>query len=131
MTVCVYFFVFTPKTAYDVRISDWSSDVCSSDLAPATSALRFMRCYSPKYFSDRRLRRRLQLSDVYTGNWHISGNAGRQDLDRKSVVWGKRVSVRVDHGGRRDIKNRNRTRCTYYQKDGFTNLVTRLSYEKR
>src|SRR3546814_6844652 len=26
------FFVFKQKTAYDVRISDWSSDVCSSDL---------------------------------------------------------------------------------------------------
>src|SRR3546814_7459826 len=24
-------FVFKPKTAYEVRISDWSSDVCSSD----------------------------------------------------------------------------------------------------
>src|SRR3546814_1379906 len=29
---CVLFFVFKQKTAYDVRISDWSSDVCSSDL---------------------------------------------------------------------------------------------------
>src|SRR3546814_12393166 len=26
------FFFFNQKTAYDVRISDWSSDVCSSDL---------------------------------------------------------------------------------------------------
>src|SRR3546814_1728873 len=26
------FFVFKQKTAYDMRISDWSSDVCSSDL---------------------------------------------------------------------------------------------------
>src|SRR3546814_10714484 len=26
-------FVIKQKTAYDVRISDWSSDVCSSDLA--------------------------------------------------------------------------------------------------
>src|SRR3546814_1866721 len=26
------FFFFKQKTAYDVRISDWSSDVCSSDL---------------------------------------------------------------------------------------------------
>src|SRR3546814_12830768 len=25
---------FKPKTAYDMRISDWSSDVCSSDLPP-------------------------------------------------------------------------------------------------
>src|SRR3546814_5453402 len=26
------FFVFKQKTAYEMRISDWSSDVCSSDL---------------------------------------------------------------------------------------------------
>src|SRR3546814_9720538 len=25
-------FCFKPKTAYELRISDWSSDVCSSDL---------------------------------------------------------------------------------------------------
>src|SRR3546814_5460808 len=30
--MCVCFFFFKQKTAYDVRISDWSSDVCSSDL---------------------------------------------------------------------------------------------------
>src|SRR3546814_10309780 len=29
----VYFFFFKQKTAYEMRISDWSSDVCSSDLA--------------------------------------------------------------------------------------------------
>src|SRR3546814_4477125 len=29
---CVLFFFFKQKTAYEVRISDWSSDVCSSDL---------------------------------------------------------------------------------------------------
>src|SRR3546814_296215 len=28
----VLFFFFKQKTAYDMRISDWSSDVCSSDL---------------------------------------------------------------------------------------------------
>src|SRR3546814_6930571 len=27
-----FFFVFKQKTAYEMRISDWSSDVCSSDL---------------------------------------------------------------------------------------------------
>src|SRR3546814_4380056 len=31
---CVFFF-FKQKTGYDMRISDWSSDVCSSDLAHA------------------------------------------------------------------------------------------------
>src|SRR3546814_2432629 len=29
---CVIFFFFKQKTAYEMRISDWSSDVCSSDL---------------------------------------------------------------------------------------------------
>src|SRR3546814_1576500 len=32
---CIYvglFFFFKQKTAYEMRISDWSSDVCSSDL---------------------------------------------------------------------------------------------------
>src|SRR3546814_5452581 len=28
------FFFFKQKTAYEMRISDWSSDVCSSDLTP-------------------------------------------------------------------------------------------------
>src|SRR3546814_17896721 len=31
---CVFcFFFFKQKTAYEMRISDWSSDVCSSDLS--------------------------------------------------------------------------------------------------
>src|SRR3546814_224761 len=33
----VYFFFFKQKTAYEMRISDWSSDVCSSDLCCDTS----------------------------------------------------------------------------------------------
>src|SRR3546814_3992083 len=35
--VCVFFilFFFKQKTAYEMRISDWSSDVCSSDLTVA------------------------------------------------------------------------------------------------
>src|SRR3546814_4197246 len=30
--ICVFFFFFKQKTAYEMRISDWSSDVCSTDL---------------------------------------------------------------------------------------------------
>src|SRR3546814_12255411 len=53
MFVCVVFF-FKQKTAYEMRISDWSSDVCSSDLvadvarltgfnrAPVTPGLKVM-----------------------------------------------------------------------------------------
>src|SRR3546814_6957781 len=33
-----YFVLFKQKAAYGLRISDWSSDVCSSDLVPAQRA---------------------------------------------------------------------------------------------
>src|SRR3546814_2556529 len=48
------FFFFKQKTAYEMRISDWSSDVCSSDLLPpglvprVSSDCRELRC-SPTY----------------------------------------------------------------------------------
>src|SRR3546814_5577498 len=32
LCVWYFFFFFKQKTAYEMRISDWSSDVCSSDL---------------------------------------------------------------------------------------------------
>src|SRR3546814_4127348 len=32
LVVDLFFFFFKQKTAYEMRISDWSSDVCSSDL---------------------------------------------------------------------------------------------------
>src|SRR3546814_3862644 len=34
-----FFFFFKQKTAYEMRISDWSSDVCSSDLANPVNEL--------------------------------------------------------------------------------------------
>src|SRR3546814_1300911 len=35
--LCMFIFFFKQKTAYEMRISDWSSDVCSSDLFPRSS----------------------------------------------------------------------------------------------
>src|SRR3546814_6549457 len=45
LTVCsllpfVFFFFFKQKTAYEMRISDWSSDVCSSDLTSPPPAMQ-------------------------------------------------------------------------------------------
>src|SRR3546814_2098646 len=40
MSVCIFFF-FKQKTAYEMRISDWSSDVCSSDLRFKTKRARW------------------------------------------------------------------------------------------
>src|SRR3546814_19860610 len=42
--VCIFFF-FKQKTAYEMRISDWSSDVCSSDL----NAAQRLACPLPAY----------------------------------------------------------------------------------
>src|SRR3546814_6371388 len=37
---CFLFFFFKQKTAYEMRISDWSSDVCSSDLLDGSAKAR-------------------------------------------------------------------------------------------
>src|SRR3546814_8266807 len=54
--LCMYFvfFFFKLKTAYEMRISDWSSDVCSSDLVIAVvqGCLRQLHPPHPRY--DRR-----------------------------------------------------------------------------
>src|SRR3546814_8604534 len=38
---CGFFFFFKQKTAYEMRISDWSSDVCSSDLPDPVLCYRY------------------------------------------------------------------------------------------
>src|SRR3546814_6785322 len=57
VTVCVILFFFKQKTAYEMRISDWSSDVCSSDLGAHGQCGRdlYRRQGSP-LSGDRRLR---------------------------------------------------------------------------
>src|SRR3546814_20188479 len=45
VTLYVFIFFFKQKTAYEMRISDWSSDVCSSDLSVSslTHGLRYLK----------------------------------------------------------------------------------------
>src|SRR3546814_4928823 len=48
----VLFFFFKQKTAYEMRISDWSSDVCSSDLqSRQASASRSGATVTPRHSS--------------------------------------------------------------------------------
>src|SRR3546814_14908511 len=96
-----------------MRISDWSSDVCSSDLLPQDDAV----WPHPKRVADKIARRHLarafqiggpgfqphdmalaelQLGRVIDGDEAAAvGDGG----DRKSVVEGRRGSVRVGNGG--------------------------------
>src|SRR3546814_16868263 len=98
-------FFFKQKTAYEMRISDWSSDVCASDLCLA--AVSRCRC-------------------AIGAGLGLSGRAGgpasgpvcggqpprprrptaRRLVERKSVVEGTSVAVRVDLVGRRRFKKK-------------------------
>src|SRR3546814_3052372 len=57
MLCVVCFFFFKQKTAYEMRISDWSSDVCSSDLdrlkLRASSARCARACFGAEDFTAR------------------------------------------------------------------------------
>src|SRR3546814_16666043 len=59
--ICSFFF-FKQKTAYDMRISDWSSDVCSSDLQMAVHRLAVIVLAAMVFL--RRLRDRARLPRV-------------------------------------------------------------------
>src|SRR3546814_970458 len=98
----VVFFVFKQKTAYEVRISDWGSDVCSSDLA------------DPEFDADRlRADRRLRAYNITGADRperrddilrELLGSLGAGAvLDRNTGVSGKRLSVLVESMGLRLI----------------------------
>src|SRR3546814_5589757 len=57
--MCCIFFFFKQKTAYEMRISDWSSDVCSSDLVSQRGRLqrpaKIARMYDHKALRQRHI----------------------------------------------------------------------------
>src|SRR3546814_7465361 len=60
--ICIFF--FKQKTAYEMRISDWSSDVCSSDLVDLKPAVRSVHIVDyPQDWVERFQARRLYASD--------------------------------------------------------------------
>src|SRR3546814_13223660 len=106
-----------------MRISDWSSDVCSSDLRVQDAAV------DPHRITDKAqvdialyagIGVRLTLAQHLFAQDQaaiLARNADRapasagdpaDDLDWKSVVQGKSVSVRLDLGGRRIINKKNK-----------------------
>src|SRR3546814_12278558 len=120
-----------------MRISDWSSDVCSSDLRDSTDieewlvntvlrAERIKRAVEMDYFprTDNgclTYNRPCEFMDIcqtrdreavmemlLLGEPPVEPDPFEPWIDRKSVVQGKSVSVRVDLGGRRIIKKKNR-----------------------
>src|SRR3546814_7583089 len=82
------FLFFKQKTAYEMRISDWSSDVA----LPICSTNR-----RGKRFVELLIAARAWQADLIV----VGGTSRIEEPDRKSVVKGKSVSVRVALGGSR------------------------------
>src|SRR3546814_13631609 len=128
---CVLFFFFKQKTAYEMRISDWSSDVCSSDLGQVGSVCDQLPLFQHRTrpticcFEAGDGRRRLQFLHLQLWPWSLFHDV-RSILQRccrrrkvigeiyvwKSLVSGMSVSVRVDLGGLRIIQNKTTTITT-------------------
>src|SRR3546814_18955836 len=127
-----------------MRMSDWSSDVCSSDLHLRDTAGHHAQSQRTQV----QMSQRAQAQGREGGDQHrqhradqgtsherrraaeelpvemttqsaadqpltdLAATVGQADVqvpaDRKSVVWGRSVSVRVDLGGRRTIKKNNK-----------------------
>src|SRR3546814_11615059 len=115
-----------------MRISDWSSDVCSSDLArdhrprvrqqaaPRRAELRLARVALEQFDIERAFQRldrmadgRLRASEFSRRTREASLVAYRNErtqLDRKSVVSGTSVSERLDLCGRRIITKKQKNK---------------------
>src|SRR3546814_5367428 len=83
----VFFFFFKQKTAYEMRISDWSSDVCSSDLGAFRArklALQDSRCVDGVTLE----RRTLILPEALPAGYHrlhLPDKIGRASCRERGV----------------------------------------------
>src|SRR3546814_7976543 len=108
--VCqVFLFAFKQSTAYEMRISYWSSDVFSSDLGsrhpqgplrppsdPADELSRPLAIGSAAVANHERPRHDSPIHVIRHG---LPAAVHHSDQDRKSVVSGNSVSLRVEPGG--------------------------------
>src|SRR3546814_6915487 len=97
-SVYVFFFFFKQKTAYEMRISDWSSDVCSSDLANRAVGHNIARCA-------------LRADKDHSASKHSLGSKSKRSRSHLvfSLLYGQGFPVRWRNGR---VKNRSgRTAC--------------------
>src|SRR3546814_1028246 len=88
--VCLFvFFFFKQKTAYEMRISNWSSDVCSSDLNPDRPHVGVALAVGEEQGRYSRIGKKRQDTD---GPHHLGG----RDLEHKRVVEGRARDIEAD-----------------------------------
>src|SRR3546814_12013013 len=99
-----------------MRISDWGADVCSSDLRRELRPVAVEQCALG-----------FRTDTIPVGQERLRAEGlPRRALDRKSVGDGKRVSVRVDLGGRRSLTQKQ----TYLDALSLSTFIARqqISY---
>src|SRR3546814_15079653 len=88
--VLLSFFFFKQKTAYEMRISDWSSDVCSSDLYDLVFAEGGPATLAPNRYSPHAgpaLRCRMRQVPV-AGDWDWGEETGsKAPRERAADIW--------------------------------------------
>src|SRR3546814_11729781 len=122
----VSFFFFKQKTAYEGRISDWRSDVCSSDLSRGPLGLTPSARTGPASRFDWPTGppsgvSRSRGSSTGLGTSHRIMRSTSSTLDRKSGVSGKGVSGRVELGGGRSIHKAQRVSTMMKRTDSYLN----------
>src|SRR3546814_2746469 len=115
--ILCFFFFFMQKTAYELRISDWSSDVCSSDLQVEQTLRHDPPGIYPQMDFATRDRYRRAVEDLHRGSRLPENQVAQRAIEMASQASrnfrseerrvGKSVSVRVDLGGRRIIKKKS------------------------
>src|SRR3546814_12063492 len=70
------------KTAYEMRISDWSSDVCSSDLNAATALRGLIEMGVPVQLDGNAIARRHLSGNTYARSVYHPNGIGRLAVDR-------------------------------------------------
>src|SRR3546814_12089400 len=96
MLLRCFFFFFKQKTAYEMRISDWSSDVCSSDLR-VVAAVRDRRVHRARH-----VERNADVADR-----HVMRRAGNLPARRH-----REGKLRRNAAGHVDVADHERTRTT-------------------
>src|SRR3546814_16818624 len=97
------------RSGLTTRCNAWAKSSPAPAVRHDPPALPLLRRHRLERRGDPRRRGRLPRRRVRVVRGHGRGDA-QSEPDRKSVVEGKRVSVRVDLGGRRTVKTQKKTK---------------------
>src|SRR3546814_2550733 len=120
-----FFVFFKQKTAYEMRISDWSSDVCSSDLL-GLDAARAVVAADRAHRADRKLQaHRLHQQPVERGEppRHLGPRREIRATDRREIVFGKAVQ----HSGGTAIRSIAWPSCSSHRSGPSSTMVDAAS----